>query len=70
MQAAPVEVIEGEEDLSGDDDDDTVQIEDATDDDDGDDEGGDESDGAMSDKQRPNSHALFERGQEASSPAA
>ncbi|MDB4970314.1 MAG: gyrase, subunit [Myxococcales bacterium] len=38
VQAAPIEVIEGEEDLSGDDDDDTVQVKTQTEDDDG--EGG------------------------------
>ncbi len=35
VQAAPIEVIEGEEDLSGDDDDDTIQVKTHTDDDDG-----------------------------------
>jgi DNA gyrase subunit A len=35
VQAAPVEVIEGEEDLSGDDDDDTVQVKTQSDEDDG-----------------------------------
>ena len=34
VQAAPIEVIEGEEDLSGDDDDDTIQVKTHTDDDD------------------------------------
>ena len=39
VQAAPIEVIEGEEDLSGDDDDDTVQVKTHGEDDDGEDGG-------------------------------
>jgi DNA gyrase subunit A len=43
VQAAPIEVIEGEEDLSGDDDDDTVQVKTHGVDDDGEGDGGEEA---------------------------